>query len=113
MVDGGTGSGYPHWFRNGYDKDGRPVPGHTRIKFGDKECDRPPRKTGKPKDTKERFLLEFPVFASGNLYNWREGKPKPNPGPARVIYAYPSRKFCGVVAHEKDSNEGNLLKCNT
>jgi hypothetical protein len=38
IADGGTGSSYLHWFRNGKDKNSCPVPSHMRIKFSDKEC---------------------------------------------------------------------------
>ncbi|CCX17131.1 Similar to Ribonuclease alpha-sarcin; acc. no. P00655 [Pyronema omphalodes CBS 100304] len=87
LSDGKTKTSYPHEFKNI----------GNAIKFP----------SGKCKGVK---LLEFPVFADGHLYPY-DVKPKADPGPARVIFTYPSKDFCGIVSHTLPNNGGPLALC--
>ncbi len=111
LSDGKSGSSYPHWFTNGYNGDGKLKKGRKgpEIKFPNKKCNfRPRHTTGTHMD--DRYLLEFPVFPDGRLYP-HEKKPKEKPGPARVIYTWPNKDFCGVVAHTERDSTGPLQLC--
>lgn len=114
LSDGSTGSSYPHWFTNGYDKkgDGSLKSGLSGplITFGNGECDKAPKHSENGDDPGDHYLLEFPVMADGGYYDYNSKKPKADPGPARVIYTYPHKDFCGIVAHT-DGNQGELVLC--
>lgn len=58
----------------------------------------------------DHYLLEFPTFPDGHDYKFDSKKPKEDPGPARVIYTYPNKVFCGIVAHQR-GNQGDLRLC--
>ncbi|KAF9224787.1 ribonuclease U2 [Gyrodon lividus] len=90
LTDGTTKSSYPHKFQN--------VGGYN---WPNSKCNF--------KATSTNFLLEFPVFADGHLYPF-DVKPKADPGPARAIFTYPSKDFCGVIAHT-EANQGPLVLC--
>ncbi|KAL2219486.1 alpha sarcin precursor [Thermoascus aurantiacus ATCC 26904] len=111
LSDGKTGSGYPHWFKNGYDGNGKLTNGlkEPLIKFGKGACDRPPKhsKNGDAKD--DHYLLEFPIYSDGHLYKY-DKRPKERPPVARVIYTYPHKDFCGIVSHTH-GNTGPLVPC--
>ncbi|ODM15334.1 hypothetical protein SI65_09275 [Aspergillus cristatus] len=70
LSDGKTGSSYPHWFTNGYDKkgDGSLKEGlkNPLIKFGNGECDKPPSHSSNGSGKGDHYLLEFPVFPDGH-----------------------------------------------
>lgn len=114
LSDGHTGSSYPHWFTNGYDKrgDGSLKSGlkGPLITFGNGECDKAPNHSSHGSGHKDHYLLEFPVFEDGHEYKYDSKKPKEDPGPARAIYTYPNKDFCGIVAHT-DGNQGDLVLC--
>ncbi|OJD33105.1 ribotoxin [Diplodia corticola] len=81
-------SGYPHGYGN---NDG--------IKWPNSKC-----------NDKNAELLEFPVYADGHLFPYNEKKTNLDPGIARGIFTYPSKDFCGVMAH-KDGNSGPFALC--
>ncbi|EAL86071.1 hypothetical protein LV164_003814 [Aspergillus fumigatus] len=110
LSDGKTGSSYPHWFTNGYDGNGKLIKGRTPIKFGKADCDRPPKHSQNGMGKDDHYLLEFPTFPDGHDYKFDSKKPKEDPGPARVIYTYPNKVFCGIVAHQR-GNQGDLRLC--
>ncbi|BCR90236.1 major allergen and cytotoxin AspF1 [Aspergillus chevalieri] len=114
LSDGKTGSSYPHWFTNGYDKkgDGSLKEGlkNPLVKFGNGECDKPPSHSSNGSGKGDHYLLEFPVFPDGHEYKYNSKKPKEDPGPARAIYTYPNKVFCGIVAHTQ-GNKGDLVLC--
>ncbi|KAB2580682.1 hypothetical protein BFW01_g3347 [Lasiodiplodia theobromae] len=83
-----TKSGYPHGYGN---RDG--------ITWPNKKC-----------NDKNAKLLEFPVYPDGHLFPYNEKKSDLDPGPARAIYTYPSKDFCGVMAHT-DGNAGGFALC--
>ncbi|KAL1642552.1 putative a-sarcin precursor [Diplodia seriata] len=87
-----TKSGYPHEFGNR----------EPKIVWPNKKCNADNVK-----------LLEFPVFADGHLFPFDEKKPddKSKIGPARGIYTYPSKDFCGVMAHTEKDNKGPFALC--
>jgi ribonuclease/clavin/mitogillin len=107
LTDKTTGSSYPHWFTNGYDEDGNHKWGYTVITFGNSDCDAPPKHKGGSDD---HYLLEFPTFPDGHEYNYNSKFPKDDPGPARVIFTYPHKTFCGIVSHTM-GNLGDLKLC--
>nr|AAB66601.1 a-sarcin precursor [Talaromyces resedanus] len=110
LSDGKTGSSYPHWFTNGYDGEGKILKGRTPIKFGKSDCDGPPKHSKDGNGKSDHYLLEFPTFPDGHDYKFDSKKPKEDPGPARVIYTYPNKVFCGIIAHTKE-NQGDLKLC--
>lgn len=113
LSDGKTKTSYPHWFTNGYDGDGnvRDAKNNPPIKFPVGQCNKPPKhsKNGDAKD--DHYLLEFPLKRNGKLYPF-DKKPKELTEPARVIYTWPDKVFCGIVAHTEGSN-GPLELCHT
>ena len=108
LSDGKTKTSYPHWFTNGYDGDGNPVR-TEHINFPAKTCNIPPKHSPGGSGKSDRYLLEFPLKSNGELYPY-DKKPKERTEPARVIYVYPHRVFCGIVAHTEGS-EGPLQLC--
>ncbi|KAF2636433.1 Ribonuclease/ribotoxin [Massarina eburnea CBS 473.64] len=95
-------SGYPHKFNNGYDETSHArIKGYTSIDFRAKPCNKAP--------TDKTYLMEFPIESAGKFYDAGK-KPKADPGPARVIFHYPSKTLCGLVGHES-GNTGPLNFC--
>lgn len=90
-----TASGYPHVFAN-----------QEEIKWDDVACNSPRVTT-----------LEFPVLEGQkppDHYQWNQ-KPKPDPGPCRVVYGQVGGHYCGVMCHKIRSNNGDddrgFVKC--
>ncbi|KAI4155952.1 MAG: hypothetical protein LQ340_000639, partial [Diploschistes diacapsis] len=52
---------------------------------------------------------EYPVLQNNQAYN-KDANPRPDPGPARVIYLQGSNELCGVVSHD-NGNAGLLRLC--
>ncbi|KAI5785758.1 clavin precursor [Pyronema domesticum] len=93
----GTGSGYPHEFKN-----------YPHYKWANKKCNTGSGKGGQHPPT----LLEFPVFEDGHFYNYNKGHPKPDDGYNRVIYSYPNKEFCGIIGHTDKGKKGDkLVQC--
>jgi hypothetical protein len=78
----GTGSGYPHEFKN--------FPGY---KWANKKCNTGSGKGGQHPPT----LVGFPVFEDGHFYNYNEGHPKPDDGDNRLFTVTPIRSFVGLL----------------
>ncbi|CAI7603347.1 unnamed protein product [Penicillium viridicatum] len=111
LSDGKTKTSYPHWFTNGYDGNGnvKDPKKSPPIKFPGKICNKPPKHSSEGSGKDDNYLLEFPLKSNEELYPY-DKKPKEPTEPARVIYVYPHRVFCGIVAHTK-GNEGPLELC--
>ncbi|KAH9100601.1 hypothetical protein Ae201684P_006797 [Aphanomyces euteiches] len=91
---GNSASSYPHQFKN---------KGKNPIVFPRPECNT--LKAG-------HFLLEYPLKRR-SIYN-QNAKPKPDPGPTRVIYIGATKTFCGVISHLGDGtyrNKGDFALC--
>ncbi|KAJ3101333.1 hypothetical protein HDU97_001427 [Phlyctochytrium planicorne] len=69
-----TPSNYPHEFGNG-----------EKLKFA-KGCG-------------GSSLREAPLLLNGHTYNYNSHHPRDDPGPVRVIFTYPGKKFCGIITH--------------
>ncbi|KAK6837202.1 hypothetical protein RU639_001366 [Aspergillus parasiticus] len=90
---------YPHQFFN---KD--------KITWGNERCN-------KPENGEQPVLLEFPILldkaqkkAIEELYNYKQLKPRPEPGPCRIVTRKKGDDLCGVMCHieygKKDAKPG-------
>lgn len=67
------------------------------------------------------FLTALPVFPGGHHSSFNSSKEHPhkgnktfeegNSGPAKVVFTYPDKVFCGIVANSKVGDKKELVFC--
>lgn len=100
LSDGHTGSSYPHWFTNGYDKKGdgslkSGVKGPL-ITFGNSDCDKAPSHSSHGSGSSDHYLLEFPVFTDGHEYKYDSKKAQGRPPRLAPFTPTLARCFVGL-----------------
>ncbi|KAE8332950.1 Ribonuclease/ribotoxin [Aspergillus sergii] len=91
-----------HFPHPGNDDDRRKYPhqyfNKDKITWGNDRCN-------KPENGEQPVLLEFPILldshnkAIDTLYNYKQLKPRPEPGPCRIVTRKKGDDLCGVMCH--------------
>ncbi|KAG2421801.1 hypothetical protein HFD88_005777 [Aspergillus terreus] len=104
-------SGYPYFFNNGYDNLGRvkDPKNNPPLKFPVAHCNNPTKRSKGGGGINDHYLLEIPISPQDHPYPFGN-RADPQFGLARVIYTYPDKTFCGIVAHPRGS-QGALELC--